>query len=105
MLQSQGLGLSLPSWLTTAISSEVNALVKGKQLSIKTPTGTLSFDLSDPTQWATIAQMLSTVKVTSGPAAPAPASRVPASPIDAIPGGWLTLGLLGIGIVMFMRRR
>jgi hypothetical protein len=30
---------------------------------------------------------------------------VPASPIDAIPGGWLTLGLLGIGIVMFMRRR
>lgn len=109
MYSSTGLGLSLPAfltppaWLKTAITQHVGAVVKGTQLTIPTATGTLNFDLSDPTQWTAIANMLKGITITAPPAGGTQPVKIPVATVAGIGIG--TIALVGFGLYMLMGRR
>jgi len=104
-VQYPSLGLTLPrqltppSWLKDLIRQKIGAALKGTVVTVPTEAGTMSFDLSDPAALAALKKIASGIRVTRTPAAPAPGS-----PVAAIPGGWLTLGLVGVGLYLFASR-
>jgi hypothetical protein len=104
---SKGLGFTLPrqlmppAWLRAAISQHVGVAVKGTQLSIPTSSGTVSFDLSDPKQWAAIGNMLKGItisKPSTGGAQP-----VPVAAVAGIGAGMIAL--IAVGLYLLMGRR
>lgn len=93
-----GLGFSIPPW----VARIAGAVVNGKVVSVPTPVGAITFDLSNPDSLAALAKMVSGTKITAAPTlTPAPARP---SFVDSIPGGWLTLIGVGLGVVYFARR-
>lgn len=96
-----GLGdISIPSWITNI----VGAIVKGKQVQVPTPSGTVVVNLDNPTQIAALAKMLSGTKIVN-----APPGGVPILPggsfVDRIPGGWVTVAAGGGLLLYLMLRR
>ena len=95
-----GLGaVSLPSWLTTI----VGAVVKGRQVSVPTPSGTVIVNLDDSAQLTALYNMLKGTKLTTrrDDYGAAPGGSV----VDSIPGGWLTIAGVGVALFMLTRRR
>jgi hypothetical protein len=109
MYSSTGLGLSLPAiltppaWLRTVISQHVGAAIKGTQLSIPTATGTLNFDLSDPSQWTAIANMLKGITISQPPTGGTQPVKIPVAAAAGIGVG--AIALVGLGLYMLMGRR
>jgi hypothetical protein len=103
MYSPNGLGFSLkpPAWLRAAISQHVGAAVKGTTLSIPTSSGTVSFDLTDPKQWAAIGNMLKGIKI-SRPT-DQPSSGLPVAAVAGLGIG--TIALLAFGLYMLASRR
>jgi hypothetical protein len=99
--------LTPPAWLTNEIKAHIGAAVKGTTVSIPTDSGTITFDISDPTQWAAIAKMLQGIRINPPPPvgsenrAPGPVASV----VNSIPGGWLTIGIGGFLLYKALSRR
>lgn len=94
-----GLGFSIPPWVTRI----AGAVVSGRVVTVPTPVGSLTFDLSNPDSLAALAKMVSGARVTTttpaGPTAPRPSFA------DSIPGGWPTIIGGSLLLFYFLRRR
>lgn len=106
MYSPNGLGFTLPRWLTppswlkAEIAQHVGAAVKGTILSVPTESGTISFDLSDSKQWAAIGNMLKGIRVSR--TATGGSAELPA-PVAAGLGAGAML-LFGLGAFMLFGR-
>jgi hypothetical protein len=101
-----GLGFSLPrqltppSWLRSLIAQHASAAVKGTTVSIPTSSGTISFDLSDPKQWAAIGNMLKGITISR----PSEGGAHPV-PVAAAAGmGAGVIALIALGAYMLLAR-
>lgn len=93
-----GLGFTIPPW----VARIAGAVVSGKVVSVPTPVGAITFDLSNPDSLAALAKMVSGTKITQAPTlTPAP---VRPSFADSIPGGWATILVAGLGALYLIRR-
>ena len=101
-----GLGFSLkpPAWLRSA----AGAVLKQTTVTIPTPMGPMTYDLSNPAQAKALQDIATKTKVSVGKQSGGGFMQQVETSVESIPGGWLTIAAVGAAAVllfMFARRR
>jgi hypothetical protein len=87
------------------VKNLVGSVTRGTRVTIQTPLGPQTFDLSKPGAAEALARLKESLKsaqfdYTSGPRPSTPGQFVQAG-IAQIPGGWATIALVGAALLMF----
>ncbi len=110
------LGFTLPRWLTPPRSirdlassltrSIAGSVLKGTTITIPTPMGTQTFDLSNPADRAVLEQMVTGTRITrTPPREPNPIQTGGQFVSEHVPGGWLTIAAVGVGVFLLVASR
>lgn len=109
MYESAAMGWTVPKWLTPpksirALATGIaGAVFKGTTVTIPTPIGPQTFNLSDPNDVARLKAMIAGTKFNIAP--PRPGGPQPfdlGRTVGEMPGGWLTVAVVGLGAVFLL---
>lgn len=94
-----GISLTPPRWLRDL----GNAVLRQVRVVVQTPVGPITVDPSNPDSMRRVQDILRSAQIQIGQPPPGPIQQV-SNAVGAIPGGWLTIGALGLGLVLLLRR-